>query len=177
MQGDNIRVVILSDTHGLLPKEVLFACDGADHIIHAGDVGSESLLYELGTFAPVTSVLGNIDPTNLSPLREKLDLGGWRIFVQHIVWAGPGPSREVCSFLETEPADLVIFGHSHIPLCERIGNVVFLNPGSCGPKRFSLPKSFAEACLGGGGGRFRVFDLERRSQGMPLMDSTFELPS
>lgn len=179
MGGDSVRLLVLSDTHGSLPKEMLRACEGADHIVHAGDVGPEAFLYELGAIAPLTSVLGNVDPPELSPLRGRLELSGWRILVQHIVWARGGPSDEVLELLEEEPADLVIFGHSHEPLCERIGSrsaggVVFFNPGSCGPKRFSLPKSYGEALLGPEGGRFQVFDLEGSPLGMPIIDRTFE---
>lgn len=180
MEGDSVRLLVLSDTHGSLPKEVLQACEGADHIIHAGDVGQEDFLQELGAIAHLTSVLGNVDPPDLSPLRGMLELGGWRILVQHIVWERGGPSSEVINLLGIEPANLVIFGHSHEPLCEQIGrghgrDVVFFNPGSCGPKRFSLPKTFGEALLGPKGGRFRVFDLEGSPTGVPIIDRTFEI--
>ncbi len=180
MGGDSVRLLVLSDTHGSLPKEVLGACEGADHIVHAGDVGPEEFLHELGAIAPLTSVLGNVDPPDLSPLRGRLELAGWRILVQHIVWARGGPSGEVLDLLDAEPADLVIFGHSHDPLCERIGrshagNVVFFNPGSCGPKRFSLPKSYGEALLGPEGARFQVFDLEGSPAEAPIIDRTFKI--
>ena len=180
MGSDSVRLLVLSDTHGSLPKEVLRACEGADHIVHAGDVGPEEFLHELGAIAPLTSVLGNVDPPDLSPLWGRLELGGWRILVQHIVWARGGPSGEVRDLLDSEPADLVIFGHSHEPLCDRIGdghsgNVVFLNPGSCGPKRFSLPQSYGEVLLGPEGGRFRIFDLEGGLAAAPMIDRTFEI--
>ncbi len=175
MEGDSVRLLILSDTHGSLPQEILRAGEGADQIVHAGDVGSEDFLHVLGAVAPVMAVSGNIDPPDRAPLRARLEMGGWRILVQHIVWRRDGPSGEVRDLLGAESADLVIFGHSHEPLCEQIGNVVFFNPGSCGPKRFSFPKSYGEALLGPDGGRFRVFDLEGGPGGPPIVDRRFEI--
>ncbi|MDP7168546.1 MAG: metallophosphoesterase family protein [Nitrospinota bacterium] len=95
MSADSFRLMILSDTHGQLPREVARACEGADHIIHAGDVGGDGILPELESMAPVTVVCGNVDRADLAPVRARLRLGGWRILVQHIVWRGGGPSGEV----------------------------------------------------------------------------------
>ncbi len=180
MEADSFRLLILSDTHGSLPDAVLRACEGAAHIVHAGDVGSEEFLHELGSIAPVTAVLGNVDPPGRAPLRARIALGGWRILIQHIVWARGGPSGEVRDLLAAEPADLVIFGHSHEPFCDRggdggAGDAVFFNPGSCGPKRFSLPKTYGEALLGRNGGRFRVFDLEGDPSDPPIIDREFSI--
>lgn len=167
--------MVISDTHGRMPKEVLEACRGADHIVHAGDVGREDFLDELGAIAPVAAVSGNVDPLDLAPLRARVKLGSWRILVQHIVWERGGPSFEIFGLLSEDPADLVIFGHSHEPLCERICGTVFLNPGSCGPKRFSLPKAFGEALLGEEGAWFRIFDLERGIKAPPILERHYEL--
>jgi putative phosphoesterase len=166
--------MILSDTHGKLPLEVLRACEGADHIVHAGDVGNEAFLHELATIAPVTAVCGNVDPPDLAPLRARLELGSWRILIQHIVWDRGGPSSEVQRVLADEPADLVVFGHSHQPLCKLLGEGVFFNPGSCGPKRFSLPTSYGEARLSSKEGWFQHFDLEGNSGGSPVVLDSFE---
>ncbi|MEK6712153.1 MAG: metallophosphoesterase family protein, partial [Nitrospinota bacterium] len=165
------RVVILADTHGRLPPQVLRACRGADRIIHAGDVGSDSLLPGLEALAPVTAVAGNVDPPDRAPLRARAEVGGWRILVQHIVWEGGGPSAEVREILAREGADLVVFGHTHQPLCVEREGTVFLNPGSCGAKRFSLPLSYAEAVLDSRGLKVRILNLEHPRGGIPMAES------
>lgn len=171
------RLVILSDTHGRLPEVVCRSCEGAEAVIHAGDVGSRDILPELKVYAPVTVVAGNVDPYELAPTEARLESGGWRILVRHVVWERGGPSREVNRELERVPADLVVFGHTHEPLCRRVGTAVFLNPGSCGAKRFSLPRAFAEVLLTPEAGCFRVFDLEAPAGAPPLIEKRFSRDS
>jgi putative phosphoesterase len=154
-------VVILSDTHGRLPGEVLRACRGADRIIHAGDVGSGAIIADLEAEAPLAVVGGNVDPSGLAPVRVRVEVGGWRILVQHIVWERGGPSGEIQEHLARQGADLVVFGHTHEPMCVEREGVVFLNPGSCGAKRFSWPRSYAQAVLGSRGIEIRILDLDR----------------
>lgn|GEM_PF-574351 len=173
MKKDYSRLMILSDTHGKLPREVLQACEGAAHIIHAGDLGGEDILHELTGMAPVTAVCGNVDWTSMAPLRAFVNVGGWRILVQHIVWEKGGPSTEVRDIVAGEEADLVVFGHTHEPLCQKEGNMVFFNPGSCGPKRFTLPQSYGEALLVSEEGEFRIFDFIGESKRM-IHESRFE---
>ncbi|MFC1492176.1 metallophosphoesterase family protein [Nitrospinota bacterium] len=173
MGGDSVRLVILSDTHGRLPREVLRACEGADHIVHAGDVGSEDILHELGAVAPVTAVCGNVDRSEMIPLRAWVDVGKWRVLVQHIVWERGGPSAEIRDLISRESIDLLIFGHSHEPLCRQMDDLVFLNPGSCGPKRFSLPMTYAEALLEPDEGGFRIFDLEDSPRDSLIFEERF----
>ena len=175
MSADSFRLMILSDTHGQLPREVARACEGADHIIHAGDVGGDGILPELESMAPVTVVCGNVDRADLAPVRARLRLGGWRILVQHIVWRGGGPSGEVRDLLSGEEADLVVFGYTHEPLCRREGGTVLCNPGSCGQGRFSLPRSYAEAALSVDEGRFRIFGLAVGGAADILYDQKFPL--
>ena len=130
------RLAILSDTHGRLPERVLRSCGGAAHILHAGDVGDESFLQILGAVAPLTVVSGNVDPPGMVPFRARIEIAGWRILIQHVVWERGGPSPEVRDGLSREGADLVVFGHSHEPLCQMSGGTVFLNPGSAVPSGF-----------------------------------------
>ncbi len=170
MSEGALRLVILSDTHGRLPPEVVRACEGAARVIHAGDMGSEDILAELAASAPTVAVAGNVDPTSRAPLRARIDAGGWGILVQHIVWDRGGPSAEVRDRVLREGANLVVFGHTHEPLCRRLGGAVFLNPGSCGPKRFSQPKSYAEVVLEGERASFTIFDLEG---GPPIFEGRF----
>ncbi len=130
-----VRVGLISDTHGLLRPEAVAALEGVDAIVHAGDVGAPGLLAELGAVAPVTAVRGNVDlgawAERLPPTAE-LELAGRWLHVLHRL-----------DDLELDPAaagfDVVIFGHSHRPSIERRKGVLYVNPGSAGPRRFHLP--------------------------------------
>lgn len=143
-----MRLGLISDTHGLLRGEVFDALAGVDHILHAGDVGDEEILLELGAIAPVQAVWGNTDRGEIrSRLAERLtmELGGWTICVVHGQQYGSPTPRVVA---EDHPdADLVVFGHSHQPVIERVGRVLAVNPGSAGPRRFNLPVTLAVATL------------------------------
>ena len=130
---------VISDTHGLLRPEAISALSGSDLIIHAGDIGPRSILDQLSEIAPVTAVRGNVDRdawcSELN-LDEVFELEGQSLYIIHDIGT-----------LQLDPAvaghQVVIYGHSHKPdLTEREG-VVYLNPGSAGPKRFSLPVSVA----------------------------------
>ncbi|MEE9274017.1 MAG: metallophosphoesterase family protein [bacterium] len=172
MSGE-VRLAVLSDTHGRLTEDVRRACAGAERILHAGDVGGGVILDLLEEAAPVTAVAGNVDPPDEAPLRATVEAGGWRVLVQHIVWSRGGPSGEVLDLLGRQGADLVVFGHTHQPLCQRTGGTVFLNPGSCGPRRFSLPRTYAEALLSPREGCFRIFDLDAPPGAPPLREVRF----
>jgi putative phosphoesterase len=128
-------VGVISDTHSLLRPEALSALRGADHIVHAGDIGDPDILTALAAIAPVTAVRGNNDRgpwANALPETAVLELEGCMIYVLHDVGQ-----------LDLDPAaagfSAVIAGHSHRPLCESRGPVLFFNPGSAGPRRFRLP--------------------------------------
>lgn len=142
------RIGLVSDTHGLVRPEVLAALEGCERIVHAGDVGGPHVLEALEAVAPVTAVRGNVDePAAIRRGRRKLDpewaaalpetamlaLRGKRLFVLHVLEA-LAPEVE---------ADVVISGHSHRPRVERRGGVLYVNPGSVGPRRFSLPVAMA----------------------------------
>jgi putative phosphoesterase len=134
-----MRVGVISDTHGLLRPEALHALQGAEHILHAGDVGDSQILTQLEQIAPVTAIRGNIDEGGACghlPAIELLELGGHSLYMLHDVKKlGLNPAA----------ADIaaVIFGHSHKPLVEWRRGVLFLNPGSAGPRRFQLPVTVA----------------------------------
>ena len=105
-----------------------------DHILHAGDIGGEDVLAELRAMAPLTACAGNNDGFRCGEARKvaRVELGGKRFLLVHI-------RDEAEIELQREPADVVVFGHSHKPLDEKRGGVWWFNPGSAGPRRFSLP--------------------------------------
>lgn len=134
-----MRVGVLSDTHGLLRPEVMEAFRGVEHILHAGDVGDPAILDHLRKLAPLTAIRGNIDITGPCadlPATEAVDLGGHLIYLIHAL-----PDLD----LHPKAAGIaaVLYGHSHKPSSERRDGVLYLNPGSAGPRRFSLPVSVA----------------------------------
>jgi uncharacterized protein len=132
------RLALVSDTHGLLRDSVTDALQDVDLIIHAGDLGDLSLLDRLETIAPVIAVRGNVDDAFVDlPLTEVVSVNGHLIYVLHDL-----------SLLDLDPATagiaMVVSGHSHQSRIERRGGVLYVNPGSIGPRRFSLPVSFAK---------------------------------
>jgi len=140
-----MRVGVLSDTHGLLRPRTLELLTGCDRILHAGDVGGVEILYRLREIAPVDAVRGNTD-SGLEAERLPLTLDG--------ELAGL-PFRMVHSREDVDPAwlkssCLVVFGHSHRPELEWRGGCLLLNPGSCGPRRFSLPLTLAVLTISDG---------------------------
>ncbi len=143
-----MKVGILSDTHGLLRPELFEALDGVEHILHAGDIGSLDILAELEAVAPVTAVWGNTDGWDVRgrvPEVAEVELGGVRVVVIHGHQLGsPTPAALAARY---PVAGLVVFGHTHQPLIERVGGVLAVNPGSVGPRRFKLPVSLALATI------------------------------
>jgi uncharacterized protein len=134
------RIGVISDTHGLLRPEAAAALVGVDSIVHAGDIGSPEILEALAEIAPVTAVRGNNDEgrwVEAIPDSVVLEIEGRLVHVLHDI-----------ADLEGDPAQLgyavVVTGHSHRPSIRRHDGVLFLNPGSAGPRRFKLPVSIAK---------------------------------
>jgi hypothetical protein len=130
---------VISDTHGLLRPEAVAALGGSDLIVHAGDVGGADVLDALRRVAPVVAVRGNVDTAPWArdlPSWEIVDAGGLQVYVLHQL-----------DHLDLDPGAAgfaaVIHGHSHAPSAETRGGVLYLNPGSAGPRRFRLPVSVA----------------------------------
>jgi len=128
---------VISDTHGLLRPEVHEAFHDVDRIIHAGDIGNENILRDLGKIAPVTAVRGNMDRDEMAfklHLTETVELNDMLLYVIHDI-----------DRLDIDPkvsrVKVVIFGHSHKPTVHKHNGVLYINPGSAGPRRFSLPIS------------------------------------
>jgi len=136
-----MKIGIIADTHGLVRPEVHDVFAGVDAIVHAGDVGGANVIAELERIAPVTFVGGNNDDGTDGTDIVRVQLGRWNILLTHIL---PRPRRldeRITTSLAQEPADLVIFGHSHLPHDETLDGVRYFNPASAGPRRFDYPIS------------------------------------
>ena len=147
-----MRVGLISDTHGLLRPEALKFLRGAQHIIHAGDIGAPEILEELKALAPVTAVRGNNDTGRWAravPLTADLVLGGVAIHVLHQLDELRGAIK----------ARVVISGHSHKPQIKENHGVLYVNPGSAGPRRFTLPIALGELKIVRGAVRARIKEL------------------
>jgi uncharacterized protein len=132
-----MKIGVISDTHGMLRPAAIKALRGVEHILHAGDVGDPAILDELRKLAPVTAIRGNIDVGGACaylPATEVITLDGHTFYMLH--------DRQA---LDLDPVaagfSAVISGHSHKPLIEWRNGVLYMNPGSAGPRRFSLPIS------------------------------------
>ena len=134
------RIGVIADTHGRVHPRVPDVFAGVEHILHAGDIGGGHVLEALRAIAPVTSVDGNNDDATGEEI-ERVTVGGLRILLTHILPRPHKPAARVTASLKQQPADFVIFGHSHLPHHERIEGVVYFNPASAGPRRFDLPVS------------------------------------
>jgi putative phosphoesterase len=137
--GAVLRIGVISDTHGLLRPQVEQCLAGVAHIVHAGDVGSPNIIAGLRRIAPVVAVKGNVDTGRWAedyPETRMVTLGGRRIYVLHDIQT-----------MQLDPVsrgfDVVVSGHSHRPRIETIRGVLYLNPGSAGPRRFNLPVTLA----------------------------------
>ena len=156
MSEREIRVGIISDTHGLLRPRAIEALRGSEVIIHAGDVGKPGIIQELRRIAPVFAVRGNVDNQAWAmalPITERVEVGAQSFWVIHEI-----------AQLDIEPSAAgiaaVVFGHSHKPLIETRGGILYINPGSAGPRRFALPVSVARAIVSGEKIRAEIVELD-----------------
>src|SRR5690606_29809283 len=136
---------VISDMHGLLRPEAKAALGECDAIIHAGDIGKPDVLDELAEIAPVTAIRGNVDKWAVDlPDTEVVEIDGRYLYVLHDL-----------KRLDLDPKaagfDAVIFGHSHAPSVQTRDGVLYLNPGSAGPRRFKLPIALARLTVGDAG--------------------------
>jgi len=141
-------VGLIADTHGLLRPDVADALSGVEIILHAGDVGGDDILDELELIAPVMAVYGNTDDPYDPRLSAEivLRIGALTVHVSHGHEVGrPTPERLMARYA----ADVLVFGHTHQPLVERVGEVLVVNPGAAGPRRFDLKPSVARLVVRG----------------------------
>jgi hypothetical protein len=154
-------VGLISDTHGLLRRAALVALRGVDLIVHAGDVGAPEIIEQLRALAPVVAVKGNVDNgawTSCLPLTAVADAGPARIYVLHDL-----------AQLELDPAaahfDVVVSGHSHKPRQFEKDGILYLNPGSAGPRRFRLPVTVARLDLRSHAWKVEFIDVSEEKHG------------
>ena len=150
-----IRVGLISDTHGLLRPQAVAALQGSDFIVHGGDIGDAGILDALVAIAPLTVVRGNNDRdawAGAIPETAYLKDGDVQVYAIHDL-----------SQIDIDPAGagvrVVISGHSHQPKVEERGGVLYVNPGSAGPRRFKLPIAVAELIVGGDTVSARIVEL------------------
>ena len=151
----SLRIGLISDTHGLLRPEALAWLQGSDYIVHGGDIGSPEILDQLAQVAPVTAVRGNNDRDGWAmqvPETDFLQVGELFIYALHDL-----------ALLDIDPAGagvrVVVTGHSHKPLIDEREGVLYVNPGSAGPRRFTLPISAGELIVDGAQVRARIEHL------------------
>jgi len=150
-----IRVGLISDTHGLLRPQAVAALQGSDFIVHGGDIGGAGILEALSAIAPLTVVRGNNDREPWAEAiaeTQFLKVGGVRVYAIHDL-----------SQIDIDPAAagvrVVISGHSHKPKVEERGGVLYINPGSAGPRRFKLPIAVGELIVNGDSVTARIVEL------------------
>jgi uncharacterized protein len=147
---------VISDTHGLVRPEALEALGGVEQILHAGDIGSQHVLDMLQSIAPVTAIRGNNDKgawARALPEVKDVSVGATRIHMLHEL-----------EQLDLDPAadgfNVVVSGHSHQPVIEERGGVLYVNPGSAGPRRFRLPVTLARLTISGDSVSAELVDLD-----------------
>ena len=148
-------VGVISDTHGLLRPQAVDALRGSDLVLHAGDVGAAEVLEALRSVAPTTAIRGNVDTAiwaTALPTTEVIPVGGVEIFMLH---------DRAALDLDPKAAGFaaVVFGHTHRPGAETRDGVLYLNPGSAGPRRFTLPVTVARLTIAGGRISHEIIDL------------------
>jgi uncharacterized protein len=145
---------VISDTHGLLRTEAINALNGVDMILHAGDIGSDEILVSLERIGPVVAVRGNNDKTGLAgklPETATVLVGHSSIFLIHDI-------KQIG--MEGNGHQVLVFGHSHKPSVEYRDDVLFLNPGSAGRRRFKLPISVALLEITAQGAAAKIIPLD-----------------
>jgi len=151
------KIGLISDTHGLLRPQALQALRNSELIIHAGDVGDPSILEALANIAPVVAVRGNVDTADWAkslPETAVAEVGGVNIYVLH-------DSKALDLDPKASEFHVVVSGHSHKPSRSERNGVLYINPGSAGPRRFSLPITVATMDLGANPWTVEFVDLEK----------------
>jgi uncharacterized protein len=137
-----MRIGVISDTHGVFDPKIAKLFSGVDHILHGGDIGTPRIIFELEQIAPVTAVPGNTDADLDFNETELVQLGGRKFLVHHIVDVR-APAQVIRQRILRDDPDVVVFGHTHKPFNQMIGETLYFNPGYAGRQRFNLPRTLA----------------------------------
>lgn len=146
------RIGVIADTHGLFDSSLIEHFAGVTVILHAGDIGDPDVIRQLQRIAPVIAVSGNVDEFERSgfPRQRVVRRAGRTIAIRHILFERGRLTDEACEWLDNVQPDICIFGHSHRPTIDRHGGTILFNPGSAGPRRFSLPRGVGLLIVHGG---------------------------
>jgi putative phosphoesterase len=137
-----MRIGVISDTHDFLDPRVKELFAGVDHILHAGDIGTVWITFQLEQIAPVTAVLGNTDAGLQFKETEMIELGGRKFLIQHIV-NPQAPDEKLRRHLARHKPDAVVFGHTHKTFNQPLNGTLYFNPGYAGRPKFNQPRSVA----------------------------------
>lgn len=155
-----MKLGIIADTHGVFDPAIPALFAGVDRIIHAGDIGKLDIIERLEAIAPVIAVEGNNDWFAAYPTERVEELAGHRIVIRHIFGELHQLDAPEKQLLEKLQPHIVIFGHSHRPYRERLGQTLLFNPGSAGPRRFSLPHTVGLLTLAGSHAEAEIIHLD-----------------
>lgn len=153
-----MEIGIISDTHSLVRPEVYDAFEGVDLILHAGDIGSHDVIIELEPIAPIKAVVGNNDSHLSHKFDEKVmfELEHRSFILQHILDVIPEEKAAGTNLIK----EIFVFGHSHQPMNRQVGSTLYFNPGSAGPRRFSLPITVGRITVDGNTVEGKIIALE-----------------
>lgn len=182
IRGKGMKIGVITDTHGLYDSAVAPYFAAVEEILHAGDIGGKNVIRCLRRLAPVTAVSGNVDDYEASgfPRRRLLRRAGLKIALCHVLYDKGKITPDAAAWLDREQPDVCVFGHSHRPMIGRHGRTILFNPGSAGPRRFSLPRGIGILTIKAGtttptfirlgdrlGGRARYSPSPLRAKGAP----------
>jgi len=155
-----MKLGVISDTHGLFNQAIPSIFKGVDAIIHAGDIGRIEVIKLLEQIAPVFPVEGNNDSFGVYPEERIENWDGFLILIRHIFGERHQLRKADRERIEKLRPDLVVFGHSHRPYNELLGETMLFNPGSAGPRRFSLPRTVGLLSLRRNGAQGQIIRLD-----------------
>jgi putative phosphoesterase len=157
---DLMKLGVISDTHGLFDEAIPSIFKGVDAIIHAGDIGRIEVVERLEQIATVFAVEGNNDSFGVYPEERVEEWGDYLILIRHIFGELHQLRKAERKIIEELKPHFVVFGHSHRPYCEMVGQTTLFNPGSAGPRRFSLPRTVGLLTLRRNQGKGEIISLD-----------------
>ena len=155
-----MRLGVISDTHGLFDDSIASIFAGVDWIIHAGDIGKLEIISRLEEIAPVVAVEGNNDWFGAFPTERVEEFAGQTVMIRHIFGELHQLEEKDKKLVEQLRPHVVVFGHSHRPYQEMLGQTMLFNPGSAGPRRFKLPRTVGLMTLEESRAEARIVSLD-----------------